>query len=158
MKKIYIVRHAKALNPESHQRDFDRELHPQGHRDAQTMATWFASTYSCPERWVSSSAPRAFSTAEHFAHAITPIPTIESEMRIYEAPYQDLLQVLQETTEQVNSVILFGHNPGVSYLVQALTKQYVDFSTGSIACLNTEMQSWKELDTASCSLLSMTKP
>ena len=157
-KTLYIVRHAKAQWPEQGQSDFDRKLNARGHHDAAIMGSWFKNIYGCPEHWISSSAPRAFATAEHFANAMDNTLVIHPEILIYEAPWQQLLNVLKETPNSANRVILFGHNPGVSYLVAALTKQSVEFATSTVACLESNIEQWNELKVGSCSLINISRP
>src|SRR3546814_7600427 len=67
MRKLTIVRHAKASWGEAEHSDFERPLHERGRRDAQRMAAWAQHVIGIPDRIISSPALRAITTARSFA-------------------------------------------------------------------------------------------
>src|SRR3546814_11188024 len=67
MRKLTIVRHAKASWGEAERSDFERPLYERGRRDAQRMAAWAQHAIGIPDRIISSPALRAITTARSFA-------------------------------------------------------------------------------------------
>src|SRR3546814_20614519 len=66
MRKLTIVRHAKASWGEAEHSDFERPLHERGRRDAQRMAAWAQHAIGLHDRIISSPALRAITTARSF--------------------------------------------------------------------------------------------
>ncbi len=70
---------------------------------------------------LSSPAIRAFSTALIFANKLSFSPEkIQLKNAIYEATVQNLLRVLQENLVEEGTYMLFGHNPGLTDLINYL--------------------------------------
>src|SRR3546814_15732662 len=70
MRKLTIVRHAKASWGEAERSDFERPLYERGRRDAQRMAAWAQHAIGIPYRIISSPALRALTTARSFAEPL----------------------------------------------------------------------------------------
>lgn len=139
--------------------DFDRPLNNRGMRDAPFMAKIFVEKSDGVDLIVSSPANRAVTTARFFAEAIGfSSNDIKTDQAIYLASTQDLLAVLNRIDSRHNKVIIFGHNPGFTYLVQYLTGEYVNMPTCAIARVDFEADSWQEIEADSGSLIAFDYP
>lgn len=113
--RLTLLRHAKTEPGRVGQDDWDRQLEPQGKRDAAQMAQRFKETYSVPSLIVTSPAVRARTTAQLFAKELRiPDNTIVSDERLYLASPKVMLQVVRELGGNVEHVLIVGHNPGIT--------------------------------------------
>lgn len=118
---LFIIRHAKS-DWSFDVRDFDRPLSGRGFRNAPEMAAKLAGYPVKPDLLVSSPAKRALTTAQIFAeHFRIPVRDIQTDSRIYDALPLTLLGVINGWSDANDRVALFGHNPGLTLLVNYLT-------------------------------------
>lgn len=138
MKRLYIIRHGKAEDPNFSKRDFDRNLVERGKQDALRIANDIVqnSTFDDNTLVVSSSANRAIETAELMCPTFHyPTDQIKQAVEIYEAHHLDILKVINEVPDHVATLLVFGHNPGLSALVSYLTDDYAELKTANTAYL-----------------------
>ncbi len=159
-KKLILVRHAKSDHSVSGQKDFDRELNAEGHRIAPRMGNRFAKKNIPFDAFVSSPAQRAKSTAEYFAEQLKyDFDKIIYNENIYEASVRVLLHEISEFDDSFQTVIMFGHNPGFSYLAESLTKAEIgDMPTCAIIEMDFDIKTWKEIAQTKGKLLDFDYP
>lgn len=127
MKTLTLLRHAKSIQAQPELCDFDRPLNHRGKIDAPEMGRRLAALNLHPMRIISSPAVRARATAEAVADAIgIPKQAIIWEAALYEASPEDLLSVLRRQPDSSAHVILVGHNPALTQLANALTRDHLD--------------------------------
>jgi phosphohistidine phosphatase len=150
MKKLSILRHAKADRPENYANDFDRKLTSRGHKDAALMAD-IVTQLEPPVDWiVSSPAQRAKETTEHLVRKTDLSESVFWEPNVYEAHAATLLKILADVPPERNHALLVGHNPGLSDLVSALcagsqTRVNIDLATTGLAVLTLEIAWWNQI-------------
>jgi len=146
MKTVYFIRHASAEDKTPGQRDFDRDLATKGKQDAQLMAKKQKMQGIQPDLILSSSAYRAFNTARVFAEALEyPEDQIQIQDKLYEAEPDTIHETLFELDDNKRTVLLFGHNPGLSELVIELSGEKGDIlPTCGIACIEFDVEKWVE--------------
>ena len=140
MKKLYIIRHAKAENPTFDSTDFERNLIAEGIAKAVKKAKLLAQEddvdFSEKTQVISSTANRATQTAAIFCEELQiPLAQIQYESTIYEAHYLALLKVLNDCPASTEKLFIFGHNPGLSDLIAYISNDYINLATANIACL-----------------------
>ena len=119
-RELLILRHGKAKNPVGIV-DRDRPLKTKGKRQAQRVGAWLQDRALLPDVTVSSSAERAFVTAQKMLKAGgTHAHDIAVDDRIYNASVAALLNVLGTFPSAPNRVMIVGHNPGLEGLVHHL--------------------------------------
>jgi phosphohistidine phosphatase len=127
MKILTLVRHAKSSWKHPELADHERPLNKRGKRDAPEMGRRLAEEGCRPDLIVTSPAVRAKVTAEAIAEAVGyGVRDIVEDERIYEANEGKLLEVIQELDDAHDHVMLFGHNPGFTNLVNRLADEAVD--------------------------------
>jgi phosphohistidine phosphatase len=114
LKTLYIARHAKSSWDDPSLSDFERPLNKRGKRDAPFMAGILACRGESPELILSSPAERAKKTAEIYHHYLG--GKLRFEDGIYEATAMRLFYLVQEAFQEANSVMIVGHNPGLTEL------------------------------------------
>jgi len=135
---LYIIRHAKAEEPSFAKKDFTRNLITKGKERAQRVALELAGKLRIDEQtlFISSTANRAVQTAYIFADALGYAhKSIQLESDIYEAHPHDILRVINAIPTHIETVLLFGHNPGLSDLVYYLTDRSVELKTSNVAVI-----------------------
>ncbi len=134
-KKLYIIRHAKAETIPGIN-DFDRALTSDGIQHAKQVAAKLATKVTLDENSIviSSPANRALQTTRIFLEVMnTPSFDIQIEETIYECTYKHLLSIINTIPDNVNNVLLFGHNPTLTDLVEYLTRKAAYLRTSSFA-------------------------
>lgn len=145
-KQLVLMRHAKSDWSNSGQRDFDRELNTRGNRDAPRMGGRLAQEQNfIPDLVLSSPAIRAKRTAEYVCEQLKwNEDAIVYEPDIYEASLRTLLRIVNELDDQYDKVILFGHNPGLTYFTEFLTKNVINnLPTAGIVSIKFDIDTWK---------------
>ena len=146
MRILYLTRHAKSSWDDPRMDDFDRPLNERGERDAPYMARVFKDRGEPVDLLVSSPARRAITTARTFAQALgVEEAGIQQERAIYLAPVNTLLQVVTKLPDTHKRVMLFGHNPGFSELVERLSDAGVgELPTCATVRIDLPVDSWRE--------------
>lgn len=147
MKILILVRHAKSSWKNAYLLDIDRPLNKRGKRDAPVMGSRLAERDSMPDLMISSPANRALTTAEIIADAIEyPADEIVVDERIYGADVTDWLQVIQNLDDALDCVMCFGHNPGLTDLVNYITPYYINnVPTCGILELVFDVDTWADV-------------
>ncbi|MCC9137176.1 SixA phosphatase family protein [Pontibacter silvestris] len=155
MKTLYILRHAKSSWKFEGLSDQDRPLNKRGRSDAPLMGLELASRGVKPDLIVSSPAVRALTTATLIGKEMDYDPDdIIVDERIYGADKNDLLEVVQKTPAEANSLILVGHNESLSEFANMLSPEPVaSLPTAGIVGLLFDCESWYEVKRENAELL-----
>jgi phosphohistidine phosphatase len=122
MKTLYLIRHAQATARDDQQPDLDRVLDARGFKQAKRTAGNLRQVTGRPDLMVSSPARRALETAQVFAESLDyPVQRIRLDQTFYDAPdAPTLAAVISQFPDQVESVMVFGHEPLLSDTVGLL--------------------------------------
>ena len=148
MKTLLLCRHAKSDWPAG-VRDLDRPLKDRGIRDATFLGELLASQHFSTDRIVSSPANRAHSTAKIIADAIGYAQKIEIESDVYHEGVGGLISLIRKLPDELESAMIFGHNPTMEDTVQALLNSESEFMlpTCAIACFECDSSRWRDFRT-----------
>ncbi len=149
MKRLTLVRHAQAESALDGQSDFERALTRRGTEDAADMARRLKSSRRQVDHILSSTAVRALSTAEIFAHGLKLAGNkIEKDDRLYTAGPAEFLTVLRECGDRYAHVLVTAHNPGITDFADKLSaERRIDaMPTCAVATFRFEVTSWSKLD------------
>ncbi|QCR23752.1 histidine phosphatase family protein [Pontibacter sp. SGAir0037] len=160
MKTLYIVRHAKSSWEFEDLSDHDRPLNKRGRNDAPLMGQELALKEIKPAIIVSSPAVRAISTASLIAKELEyDADDIRIDERVYGATKEDLLEVVQETPAEANSLMLIGHNDAISEFTNLLSPEpLANLPTAGIAALYFDCESWYDIRRENAQLLFVDFP
>lgn len=148
------MRHAKSSWKDVNLADIDRPLNKRGERDAPFMGKLLYQNGFFPQEIISSPAERALSTAKLFCNEIKfPYKKVKINNSLYAASLNEILAVIKNLSENIESVLLIAHNPGLTDLVNYLSESRVEnVPTCGIVELSSKKKSWQEIDAGSCKL------
>jgi len=144
MKILTLVRHAKSSWGDSDLADRDRPLNRRGERDAPEMGKRIVAHGIRPSLIITSPAVRARTTAQIVAREIGyPIEFLQREKSLYLASLDDLLDAVFSQDEGFNSLMVVGHNPGLTefanFLVPGITG---NLPTAGVVSVQLELEDW----------------
>lgn len=144
MKRLVIVRHAKAEKAGARQRDFDRPLAERGHGDAVEAGRRLARRGVHPGALVSSPARRTLETARLIARELDfPWAEIVLPQEAYAADVSTLLGLVRAIDDRAACAVLVAHNPGVSDLAHALVCGFAaGLPTCAVAAVDLAVDAW----------------
>ena len=117
VRRLVLIRHAKTGDGLA---DIDRRLTDQGHLDAAAIGAWLAELGLAPDRVVVSPARRTRQTWREAAAALADPPNPVVDERIYDNSVEDLLAVIGDAPDDVQTLVLVGHNPSMGQLASGL--------------------------------------
>jgi phosphohistidine phosphatase len=160
MKTLYLIRHAKSSWDNPLQADFDRPLNNRGKKDAPRMGKRLKKREILPDRMLTSPANRALTTCTNIASEIHyPVHKIKTEKRLYHAHADEILNVLSELDDEVNTVALVGHNPGLTDFINTMfDPALANLPTCGIVAGTFQTDSWSSIDKSNAHLLFMDYP
>ena len=144
-KELILIRHAKSSWGDPSLADHDRPLNKRGERNAPEMGIRLTASGVRPEAMFTSTAVRAATTAEIVAEAIEfPQDEIVREPGLYHADVGEWLAWVTGLDDVWNTVMAFGHNPGITELVAGVWGLPVqNVPTCGVVSLRFEVSEWK---------------
>lgn len=160
VKTLYLLRHARAMDKASEQKDIDRELNSIGLQNSTRMGINFSKKNEEFDIIITSPALRAQTTASLIAEQIAYNTTkIHTNDEIYEASIRSLLKVVNQLKDEWNSVLIVGHNPSFTYLAEYLTREEIgDMTTCGVVKIEFKIDSWTEVSEGLGKLISYEYP
>ena len=152
MRRLTLVRHAKADTSLPGQQDWDRVLDRRGQHDAPEMARRLRSRKLKPDLILSSPAVRALSTASIMARELkVHADRIAQDERLYLADPKRILEVVRELGGDAQHVMVFAHNPGITDCANKLSagEQIDTLPTCGVFTACFAVSDWSQLDLAS---------
>lgn len=153
------MRHAKSSWKDDQLNDHQRPLKKRGIKDAKNMGKYLKSKDHVPGRIVCSTAERAVQTADVLSKACKYSKEIFYMDKLYMAETGDFFEIIKDLPDDIHSVMLIGHNPGMEAFLQILTRKVESLPTASIAYLKIPVKSWSELnDDLECEIKKLWRP
>lgn len=149
-KDLFIVRHATAEDIGNLRvvRDYDRQLISKGVMEAAKLGRYLSEYFPDIDAIYSSGAARALSTATYIAEQIR-FDTEKIEVRdaLYGSGPRGYLEVLNKIPAGINSVMMVGHNPDVTYFVDYLTRDDTGGSMKKATVIHLQFEGfeWSEI-------------
>jgi phosphohistidine phosphatase len=145
MKTLLLMRHAKSSWKDSELDDHDRGLNGRGKKDAPRMGELLKEQNLLPDYLVTSSARRARKTADHVALASGFRGECRLTGELYLAGPDKILDVIRQTPDTCQRLLLIGHNPGLEEFLEQVTGTYTPLPTAALAQLELDIDSWRTL-------------
>ena len=143
--------------------DHERPLSPRGRRDAKRIVDHLLRLGIEPELVLCSTSRRTRETLELVGPALD-AATVSLESELYAASADTLLERLHAVPEEVGSVMIIGHNPGLEDLALLLASDGPElerlktkFPTAALATL-TLRTTWQQLSQADAALAAYVVP
>jgi len=160
MKTLILVRHAKSSQSYGLGSDFDRPLNDRGFRNASDMGKKLFKKKITIDKFVSSPAVRAKTTAELF---IAEYGRKQKEILLvpllYHAGPDNFSEVVSGLEDDYQHAALFSHNPGITEFASSLTNNPIShMPTSSVFAVSASVNTWKEFIHAEKSFLFFYTP
>lgn len=144
MRQLLLMRHAKSDWDADYDRDHERPLNNRGVRSAKLMGRMLAGMGLDPLLVISSTAVRARITAQLAAQAGSWSAPIQLDRVLYEGAPDDVIERAAETPD-VERLMLVGHQPTWSLLVEVLSGARTEMKTASVAVIDLNVERWSDL-------------
>lgn len=170
MKKLSMLRHAKSGWDDPVARDFDRPLNPRGRSGAEAIGNYARREGLLDIDYIiASPAVRVTETLDLFLPAAG-LDDIEPhwDRRIYLASSASLFDCLRDLPDDVQHVLMSGHNPGMEDLILELVpddgssplRDQIEekYPTAALAMLELAIDSWADADVRTAALTHFKRP
>ncbi len=161
MKQLLLIRHGKSAWDIPGLKDHDRTLNGRGENDASKMAAALKQRGVSPNAIMTSTAVRAETTARLIAKGLGfPESQIETNGDLYLASPRTIINVIQQCDESVETLLVFGHNPGMHDATDLISNAagVESFPTLAVARFELQVDHWGEFDARTGLLLESLSP
>jgi len=150
MKRLLILRHAQSLGTETGGTDKTRKLSPNGIKDAQVLGALMAREGLQPDAVLCSAATRTRQTLEGVMESLEDTK-IEYLDRLYNADFDVLVSAIQGLSDNVETVLLVAHNPGIHTLAARLAaddgsaaaeRLLMSYAPATLTVLDCDIDDW----------------
>jgi phosphohistidine phosphatase len=169
MKRLFLLRHAKAVPAESSIEDFDRTLMLSGMQDAGAMARHLHKSGYAAKLILCSAAARTVQTAELMLHELE--CEIEYRDNLYLAEPAKIVAAVRGAPVSVPALMVVGHNPGLEACATLLAREPVrrkerarhealeeKFPTCALAILDFDVGRWRDVVQGTGRLVDFIRP
>jgi phosphohistidine phosphatase len=132
---LILLRHSKS-DWSDDEPDVERPLAVRGRRQASEAGRWLAGHVDQIDVAVVSTARRARATWDLVSAELRDRPEARHDERVYAASPGDLLDIIRGLHEELGTVVLVGHNPGLEGLAETLIGDYVALPTSALAVID----------------------
>ena len=158
-KTLLLLRHAKSSWKDEKLKDFDRPLKRRGEKDAGRIGLVLVEAELVPQVILSSPALRAKQTAGLAAEQSKFKGDLQFVDSFYPGMPKDYIEELKKLPDQVERVMVVGHNPGLDDLLHTFDTLLDTLSTGTLAYLSLHIKHWAGLTRATMGeLISFWEP
>lgn len=154
VRKIFLLRHGEAAFPDQGMKDIDRPLTEAGSNQIRLLGSNLKPFASTIDLIYCSSALRTRETLRCLIEGSGINCEIDIREDIYESSVGRLFEVISNTENSAQVILLIGHNPGISFFAEYLTGDNIgNMSPGQMVKLEFALGSWDELSKGVCSLI-----
>jgi len=147
MKRLIIVRHGKS-SWEEKLPDDKRPLQDRGYRDAHLICDAYIKSQKKPAVIWSSHATRALETAKIFKEKLNIEDSnffVKSSLYTFSRP--DLNFQIETCSNEIDTLMVFGHNPAITGIVNNLGDEFFDnVPTTGLTIIDFETDTWNKLE------------
>lgn len=151
MKKLYLLRHSKSswFNPLIS--DFERPLNKKGRVKLNKVYNYFLENRVKIDMILTSSAKRALETAQELIKS-PHINNLSETKELYNAHSSKIENLILSIDDEIDSLMIVGHNPGLNLFAHELTSITKNIDTCSFLEIDLNIASWKDLSKDSATL------
>lgn len=158
-RRLIVMRHAKSSWKSPALTDHDRPLNDRGRRSAPAVAVELTNLGWEPQHILSSNAQRTRETAELLLREWEDGIQAEYNANLYLSGPEDLKFELCAVSDEVETLLVLGHNPGWETVVYRLCDVGVTMKTATAALLvSQDCESWSDAFNADWELEHVINP
>ncbi|MEL6961648.1 MAG: histidine phosphatase family protein [Pseudomonadota bacterium] len=171
MRRLLLLRHAKSSWNRPDLDDAERPLNARGQRAAPLMGRYISGHGLLPDMVLCSTAVRARQTLElvtaEWETADGEEIKVVMRSSLYLASVAELLAIVRRTDDDVESIMLIGHNPGLATFAglasgrgdsASLRAMAMKFPTAALAVIDFDADRWNTVAHGDGLLRSFTRP
>lgn len=169
MKRLTLLRHARASREDPSLEDFDRPLCDAGREDALLMGAFMSASGLAPDCALCSPSRRTRETFELVAPHFDGDLPVSFPKRLYGAPPAAILAEIAAAPTDASHLLVIGHNPGLHVLALNLIdfaksdsatamRLGEKFPPGALACFKFNISRWEEVAGARGALRRVATP
>jgi phosphohistidine phosphatase len=171
MKRLLLLRHAKAVQGGSKTGDFERSLNERGEHDAPRMGAIMQHRRYIPDLALCSTSKRTMETWEHVALELSNKPEVNFSGELYLASAKLIANIVRSIRWPASAVLIVGHNPGLEECARTLARKprseeergnserlLEKFPTAALAVLDFEVEAWSDIEAGAGRLVDFLRP
>ena len=161
MKTLILFRHAKSSWEYPELSDRERPLNKRGRKDAPKMGKWLKNNIERPDRVLTSPSVRTLATISKAGHEWgMKGEDYQTDQRLYHAGTHELLHIIRSCKDDINSLVIVGHNPGLTELASQLCpEEAVDnIPTSGVFAIRFKTEHWNEATAGNAEFLFFQYP
>ncbi len=152
-KTLIILRHGQAKTAGANEQDHTRSLTMRGREEAAAVGALLSGKGLVPDYVLCSTSARTRETLAEVQNSFAEWPHVTYSQKIYNASEVDLLNQIAAIAEDVTTLLVVGHNPGLYQLSITLAKDgdkqmhnrlHMEFPTCSLVVINFEGE-WQNI-------------
>ena len=153
MKNLFLLRHCEAYHFEENKSDHEKQLNDNGRKCARLLKNWFEKNNIVLDYILTSSANRTLTTANIIFSNYE--NKIYKKKELYLCDYKEIIKELKILDNNLNSVIIVGHEPSISESLKFLISycrpdlEYVTksfYPTGGLSVINFNITNWNKIE------------
>jgi len=171
MKQLFLLRHAKSAWDDPSQGDHDRPLAPRGVKASHKMGLHMKAHGLLPDLVLCSTAKRAAETLVNVMSELESVqperPPIEHDRGFYLCGWQAWLERIRKVDNDINKLLVVGHNPDMHNLALMLCREGPEesmshlagnYPTGALTQIEVDSGTWADIAADKCRLLDFVVP
>jgi len=167
LKRLYLLRHAKSDWADPALDDFDRPLNGRGLKSASAIGRYMRREGLIPALVLCSPSRRTRQTWELLVEGLKGEPAVQYADDLYLAEPARLLKQIGQAPEDLPSLLVIAHNPGLQALAHRLAgggdkaglrRIATKYPTGALAVLDCDVAAWDQLAAGLCVLERLVAP
>lgn len=143
-RRLIVMRHAKSSWSDPAATDHERPLNARGRRDAPRVAARLAELQWLPDWVLSSDSRRTQETLSHMLAELPPELPVFYTPVLYHAGIEAVQQEVTAVPDDVQTLMLLGHNPGWEEMASLLSGEDVILKTANAALLIGKAENWQQ--------------
>ena len=150
MKTVYIVRHGKAVPAHANIADADRLLTDTGVARTCKIAEYMNESKPAIDQIITSPAERAFATSLIIADKLgIKANKVISNEKLFTGDETDVLEVIEQLDDSINSVLIVGHNPIITMVANHFADPKLEsLPTTGVVSVHLDTDKWVDLKKA----------
>jgi len=158
VKRLFLLRHAKASRDDAGIRDEDRPLAERGREDALRLGRFLREEVYVPDLVLCSPSARTRETLAILLPELHAQPVVQYPSELYLAAPGTILSIVHGARDTAGALMVIGHNPGLEVCARELVRAPEDrnlrkryrtmtekFSTGALAIVDFEVEQWSDV-------------
>ena len=153
MKQLLLLRHGESSFSKG--RDFERQLTSLGRQKLIRLGENIKNLEFSVDLMYCSTAHRTLETAKLIENYMLIKESVYTK-EIYDGDLHKMIELLEKTSNSVDSCLVIGHNPVISFLLSHITlESYLGLDPGMLAVVELQLDDWMMIGKGTGSLLEL---